>query len=135
MTFYKEKIPYNIKYIGTKGYSWHLYIDDVDRILDSLGLLFHRSEEKFIPDLYLYNDYNTRLEVLKGIMDGDGCANTKGAPILTTSSEQLKNSVMSLCRSLGLNCSCIKNNSINLPFYRISIYADLPIFKLPRKVQ
>lgn len=133
--FYKEVLPYQIKYIGTKGYSWHIYINNIDEILKSLGLLFCRSEDKFIPDIYLYNDYNTRLELLKGLMDGDGCANTNGAQILVTSSQQLKNTVMSLCRSLGLNCSYKKIRTKSLPCYRISIYADILIFKLPRKTE
>ena len=124
-----------MKYIGTKGYSWHLYIDNIDGILKSLGLLFCKSEDKFIPNIYLCNDYNTRLELLKGLMDGDGCASVKGAPVLVTSSKKLKDTVMILCRSLGLNCSYKKKNTTHLPSYRISIHTDIPIFKLPRKVQ
>ena len=143
--FYKTAIPYPIKYIGTKGYSWHMYINDIDIILKRLGLLHKNSLDKFIPDLYLYNDSNVRLELLKGLMDGDGCAYNKGAAIYITSSKQLKTDFMSLCRSLGINCKCVTyephitkspNNGkeyLSQTSYHIYIYADKSIFKLPRK--
>lgn len=135
MNFYKTVIPYPVKHIGNKGCSWNMYIDNIDILLDNLGLLHHRSENKFIPDIYKYNDYNIRLEVLKGLMDGDGCASTSGARVFTTSSTKLKDDVMSLCRSLGMNCSFKLYNTSNLPSYRVSIYTKDNIFKLPRKVQ
>ena len=135
MDFYRTVIPYPIKYIGNKGCSWHVYIDDIDILLGNLGLLHHRSEDKFIPDIYKYNDYNTRMEMLKGLMDGDGCASTNGARVFITSSAKLKDDIMSLCRSLGMNCSFKVCVTSNLPSYRISIYTESNIFKLPRKIQ
>lgn len=135
MDFYKTVIPYPVKYIGNKGCSWYVYIDDIDILLCNLGLLHHRSEDKFIPDIYKYNDYNTRMEMLKGLMDGDGCASTNGARVFVTSSVKLKDDIMSLCRSLGMNCSFKVCVTPNLPSYRISIYTESNIFKLPRKIQ
>lgn len=141
MEFYKKQIPYQVKYIGTKGYSWHLFIDNIDNVLQSLDLLHKDSYTKHIPDIYLYNDYNTRLELLKGLMDGDGCANTGGAPVYVTASEQLSLDLQTLCRSLGINCNCYKkySNYINKKgirsyHYRLSIFADQYIFKIPRKI-
>lgn len=142
--YYKEKIPYPIKYIGTKGYSWHLYKDNIDLQLEELGLLYKNSLNKFIPDLYLYNDYTTRLELLKGLMDGDGCAVNKGASVYITISPQLKDDIMLLCRSLGIKCQeqkgkpeglrkCPKKQYYCQQIYRVSISADIPIFSLPRK--
>lgn len=135
MDFYKTVIPYPVKYIGNKGCSWYVYIDDIDILLCNLGLLHHRSEDKFIPDIYKYNDYNTRMEMLKGLMDGDGCASTNGARVFVTSSVKLKDDIMSLCRSLGMNCSFKVCVTPNLPSYRISIYTESNIFKLPIKIQ
>lgn len=144
--FYKTVIPYQMKYIGTKGYSWHLYIDNIDIILDDLNLLHKNSQEKRIPIQYMYNDYNTRLELLKGLMDGDGCASKKGAQIYVTTSPALRDDVMSLCRSLGINCKaityaphkmCSPNNNKEYQcktIYHVQIYTDRCIFKLPRKV-
>lgn len=144
--FYKTVIPYQIKYIGSKGFCWHMYIDDIDKILDKLGLLYKDSSTKFIPDLYKYNDYQTRLELLKGLMDGDGYAGNTGASVYVTISEKLRDDIMELCRSMGINCSYRKQPSkrmqsptngktyISKVSYRIMLYTDMCIFKLPRKV-
>ena len=144
--FYKTVLPYPIKHIGTKGYSWHLYIDDIDVKLDSLDLLHKNSQEKHIPELYMYNDEAIRMELLKGLMDGDGCASRRGSQIYITTSEQLRDDIMSLCRSLGLNCKYIEYGEHTMispnnnkayqckPIYHVHIYTDKCIFKLPRKV-
>ena len=100
--FYKTIIPYEIKHIGNNGYSWHIYIDDIDKKLESLGLLHKNSQTKFIPDVYLYNDKNTRMELLRGLMDGDGCATKKGSNIYITISKKLAEDLILLCRSLGM---------------------------------
>ena len=145
--FYKNVIPYPMKYIGTKGFTYHLYIDNIYDKLKELGLLHKRSEDKFIPSIYLYNDYNTRLELLKGLMDGDGCAVKKGASIYITTSKQLKENIMLLCRSLGFKVieqTPKKEEYITSPTnnkkyltrqsYRVAIATNISIFKLPRKV-
>ncbi len=145
--FYKNVIPYPMKYIGTKGFTYHLYIDNIYDKLKELGLLHKRSEDKFIPSIYLYNDYNTRLELLKGLMDGDGCAIKKGASIYITTSKQLKEDIMLLCRSLGFKVieqTPKKEEYITSPTnnkkyltrqsYRVAIATNISIFKLPRKV-
>lgn len=147
--FYKRVIPYEMRYVGTKGYSWHLYIDNIDKELEMLGLLHKDSHNKFIPDIYLHNDYNTRLELLKGLMDGDGCA-TDGASVFVTTSERLAQDIQLLCRSMGIKTmqhkthgeydmiafnGSGKGNKIYKcsKAYRVAICADIPIFKLPRK--
>lgn len=147
MEFYKTVIPYEIKYIGTKGSSWHLYIDDIDIILNDLGLLYKDSSNNSIPDLYMYNDCHTRMELLKGLMDGDGCAVKQGASVYITTSPELRDNVMSLCRSLGINCkyttiapAVLINKDTGEHYntkehYRINIYTETCIFKIPRKVE
>lgn len=133
MDFYKSVIPYNIKYIGTKGTSWSLVKEGCKEIFKQQGLLNSRSESKFIPKEYLYNSYNNRLELLKGLMDGDGHATKNGGSVYVTSSKKLADDFMSLCRSLGFNCKNTKNKTTHLDSYKIVIYTDKKIFKLPRK--
>lgn len=146
--FYKTIVPYEIKHIGNKGYSWHVYIDDIDKKLDSLGLLHKNSQTKFIPDVYLYNDKNTRMELLRGLMDGDGCATKKGSNIYITISKKLAEDLILLCRSLGMYArynKCVEerdylfSNSDNTyrckKTYRIVITTNERIFNLPRKVE
>ena len=40
--------------------------------LEDLELLGTKSHTKFIPNLYKYNSVETRLEILRGILDTDG---------------------------------------------------------------
>ena len=146
--FYKTIVPYEIKHIGNKGYSWHVYIDDIDKKLDSLGLLHKNSQTKFIPDVYLYNDKNTRMELLRGLMDGDGCATKKGSNIYITISKKLAEDLILLCRSLGMYAryhKCVEerdhlfSNSGNTyrckKTYRVAVITNERIFNLPRKVE
>lgn len=131
MEFYKTKIPYETKYIGTKGYSWHIYIDNIDKKLEELNLLFTNSHTKFIPEVYLYNSYNVRMELLKGLMDGDGCAIKSQASVFVTVSKQLAKDIKTLCRGLGIKCW---DSNVD-KHYRINIAAEVPIFNLPRKIE
>lgn len=146
--FYKSVSPYTWKHIGNKGVSWHIFIDDIYSKLYELGLIGCSSKTKFIPDLYLFNDYQTRLELLKGLMDGDGCASHKGACVYITTSRRLADDVMLLCRGLGIkvieNAGREETDMVLSTdgkryhcsaSYRLAIGAKIPIFKLPRKIE
>lgn len=135
MDFYKTIIPYNIKYIGTKGFNWNLVIENCKKTFESLNLLHTRSETKFIPEIYLYNSREIRIELLKGLMDGDGHATKTGSAVYVTSSKRLSVDFMSLCRSLGFNCKSKRTKTSNLDSYKIIIYTDEKIFNLPRKIK
>lgn len=142
--FYKQVIPYEIKYIGNKGESWHLYKDEIENTLRQLNLVGCDSTTKFIPDIYKYNNKEVRLELLKGLMDGDGCAIKSGASVYITISPTLRDDVLWLCRSLGMSCSfsvqkCGYKNKNGKKIlcndgYRVVIYTEKCIFKLPRKI-
>jgi phosphate starvation-inducible PhoH-like protein len=77
----------------------------VTSTLRQLGLAGSRSNTKFIPASYLHNSAGVRHAVLQGLLDTDG------GPVLqagrtcrvqyTTTSEQLKDDVVFLVRSLG----------------------------------
>lgn len=68
--------------------------------LDDLGLRHHRSESKFIPDSYLWNDRDSRLALLQGLCDTDGSSYGSTSKF-TTTSERLASGVVFLVRSLG----------------------------------
>ena len=68
------------------------------------GLFGKTSEFKFIPKRYLYADVDTRLELLRGLMDTDGhCCGHGNSSYneYTTVSEQLADDMLELIRSLG----------------------------------
>lgn len=142
---YKNYIPYNwIKYNNTK-FGYNLNIPNFSNILKEYGLFFKKSEDKFIPKEYLYNSRSVRINVLKGILDSDGTVD-KGRIELTLSSKQLIEDVKWLCASLGINYTKerVKHTWYNNPngnkvhcldAYRLSIFSDIPLFKLPRKLE
>lgn len=58
---------------------------------------------KHIPDAFKYNNEETRLKVLAGILDSDGYYDRSGTYELTLKSEKLMGDVTYLCRSLGFS--------------------------------
>ena len=70
-----------------------------------LGLAGTRSNTKFIPDEYLYNDPDVRLAVLQGLLDTDGGPVRQTARScrvqFSTTSPRLRDDVIFLVRSLG----------------------------------
>ena len=80
---------------------WNMPIYGINKILKILGLSGCRSWEKFIPDLYKYNDPKKRLHLLRGLADTDGYCNKFGTTQFSSSSEQLANDFLWLVRSLG----------------------------------
>lgn len=60
-----------------------------------------RSEDKYIPDDYKYTDIESRKELLRGLIDTDGEVNNHGSIVYSTVSEQLRDDVLWLVRSLG----------------------------------
>ena len=73
----------------------------VKEALVGLGLWGRRSPDKFIPDLYLWNDTPTRLDLLRGLMDTDGCATRDRHLSFSSSSERLIEGVEFIVRSLS----------------------------------
>lgn len=79
--------------------------------LRSLGLWRLRSEEKFIPDVYLNAPREARLDVLRGLMDTDGWVERWGSARFCSTSERLANDVATLVRSVGGWCSVRQRRS------------------------
>ena len=103
-------------------------------VVKQLGLDYKNSHTKFIPDIYKYNTYNVRLNILQGLLDTDGTCPLKGCPTYCTVSNRLAEDVLEVARSLGINCN--KRISYNKygPIYEVVFYTNTPIFKLPRKL-
>ena len=76
------------------------------------GLYMHKSEDKFIPDIYKYNSIEIRLAILQGLIDSDGYI-PKGTPYITysTSSKQLAEDIVFLVHSLGGTCKCVEHTT------------------------
>ena len=70
--------------------------------LENLGLFGLSSHNKFIPDIYLYSDHESRIELLRGLLDSDGSVCSNGASAEFTSiSKKLASDVADIVHSLG----------------------------------
>ena len=100
ITFRIKKEGFERNAINEKG---HLVKENEITIkLEDLGLSGKRSYDKFIPEDYLHKaSINQRLELLKGLMDGDGTISETLTCEYSTSSEKLKDDFCYLVRSLG----------------------------------
>lgn len=73
-----------------------------DLFKDLMEVVGNRSYDKTIPDIYKFNDINTRFSVLSGLLDAIGSYNViTGRIKLSTASKKLADDVTELAYSLG----------------------------------
>lgn len=98
---------YTYKFIDTtkaykNGDSYYKYIQTKDFFKDLPELIGCKSHTKFIPDIYKYNSIKVRWLVLQGLFDTDGYIDSRKYQIsYSTTSEQLKDDIVEIIRSLG----------------------------------
>jgi len=72
------------------------------KYLEKLNLWNKKSEDKFIPNCYKFNNVENRIKLLRGLMDTDGSSSKDGLFIsYSSSSFSLKEDVKELVQSLG----------------------------------
>lgn len=109
------------------------------------GTFALKSPERFIPDQYKYNSVGKRRELLRGLLDSDGEANTAGSISFSSTSERLLKDVLWLARSLGAKgmlAETVKQTSYKSPTgekieckpcYRATINMDWNPFTVEHK--
>lgn len=116
-----------------KGYSKNHLVSS----LRELGLMGTKSDTKFIPKQYLYADIESRKELLRGLLDTDGCIKKGvGTGGYTTVSPQLAHDVEFLCRSLGLATEAKRyshSDSRYKDYYNVNINSPFNPFWIRRK--
>ena len=135
-----KHIPYNIEYSKFREITHRIHLIEEDsksyakKILDYYGLKNKKCHDKFIPKEYLYNSEENRYELLRGLMDTDGTCTKEHCIEYCTKSPQLKEDIMFLIRSLGMNCTCYKKIIKENVYYRVRIFAtNKSLFHLERK--
>lgn len=120
-------------------------INPIRRELEVLGLEGHNCYNKFIPDIYKYSSIETRVEVLRGLMDTDGNCKTTGEASFATTSKRLAEDVIEIVRSLGgranlksrergpINVMGVDCNSVTSYQFTISLPNKYNPFYLSRK--
>jgi replicative DNA helicase len=113
----RESLPNGVHLVYAGGCDWRITRtsstekNPLTNAMLSLGLMGARSETKFVPEIYMKADKNTRLSVLRGLMDTDGWVEKCGAVLFSSSSQQLAKDVQELARSLGYWCSIKEKNT------------------------
>ena len=102
--------------------------------LKELGLKGKRSEDKFIPQEYMYAMGSSRLSLLQGLMDTDGSYSNHGAEFYS-SSKTLAYQVIELVQSLGgiAKIRCKKTTHLDSYIVRVLLPEHLNPFILKRK--
>jgi len=79
------------------------------------------SPQRYVPDIYKYNLPKVRAEVLRGLLDTDGCVASYGTAIFSSSSKRLRDDVAWLCRSLGGKALCNNKETTHLTAWTASL--------------
>ena len=83
----------------------YFYDADLRKGVGLLGLDGSRAWNKHVPEAYMVCPLEMRWELIRGLMDTDGYADSRGHCSYTTTSEQLAKDVQWLGRSLGFKCN------------------------------
>lgn len=86
---------------------WRILSKTLKQKIIELGLDNKLSIDKHIPKDYLYSSIEHRRLLLAGLLETDSWTDKKGRQHLVTSSKQLKNDMLELCRGLGYHTSFI----------------------------
>jgi deoxycytidine triphosphate deaminase len=94
---------------------------------------------KHVPEQYLRASVPQRLALLQGLMDSDGSIDEHGRCEFVSTNELLAEAVAELAASLGLRPKRRKKtarlNGVDCgPAYQVKFVPDIPVFRLPRKV-
>ncbi|EMX1381657.1 terminase family protein [Salmonella enterica] len=91
---------------------------------------------KHIPEEYIFNTKEIRLELLKGLMDTDGyCSKDGNTQQFYSVDKKICEQVQLLLSTLGIkNTLSFKDNEFN-GCYVITFSTDVEVFKLPKKLE
>lgn len=136
---YVRRVWGNIGYNKFKKGAWYLNLNGFKAIRETLRTV---NNERHIPVEYLHNSRKNRLQLLAGIIDGDGYRHRDSFEIICKDvkfAEQIKY----LCRSLGLSISdnskkgTIASTGFSAEYRRLFIWGkteDIPNIVTSKKV-
>lgn len=146
-----EQMGWIVKKASEKNFTWYFakkekqnnQFDKInvwveDFLIEHPELINCKSEDKFIPNSYLFDSIENRFELLNGLLDSDGSVDIKGRISYTTNSIKLRDNIVELAQSLGFKISIRVDSHKNTSIcYNIGITGrpedKVKLFKLPRK--
>ena len=136
-----KELGYDLHEYKRAGCSQYIMRGLIGKIKD-LGLYGKKADNKEIPEDYLYNTVENRLELLRGLMDTDGCVyGRKGreSSVFYSTSKKLAEGVVFLCQSLGGRAKIVvKKGKEGRPNDSYLVFVRLPLFNpfyMPRKAE
>ena len=113
--------------------------------LQNLNIHGLKSEDKFIPDIYLNSSFNQKVQLIHGLMDTDGYITPTGSASFSSSSIKLIQGLQEIIWSIG-GIAEIKEKKSNYKYlyeknikkhYQLNIRISTPeiLFSLPRKLE
>jgi ATP-dependent Zn protease len=94
-------LPGTDSLVRKSRYDWSLIGGTTRVLLKEMGLFGCYSYEKFIPEEYLWTGAESRLSLLRGLMDTDGTVDKRGVIEFHTTSPRLAEGVRLLVQSFG----------------------------------
>ena len=130
--------------ISTLSHKFGYGLKGLSQQIISLSLNGKTCENKFIPNDYLFNNYDCRLSVLKGLMDTDGSVDKRdGTCEFNSASKELAEGLAFIVRSIGGQAKIRKRSSFYrndegekvqcLDSYRVRVISPVCPFRLERK--
>ena len=146
-----KRLPFEHKLKPFKENQYHLCgvnnTNLVIREFNEYGLMGLKSENKFIPNVYLFSDVEDRINLLQGLLDTDGYCSKNGTIQYYSVSKKLIDGVKELVQSLGgvarlsskIGKYKLPDNTIKYCkecfILTINLPSDIIPFKLKRKIE
>jgi hypothetical protein len=91
---------------------------------------------KYIPNEYIFNDVETRISLLQGLMDTDGTVEKNGVCRFYQSDEKFIKQVRLLLSTLGIKSTLGCKKTTHKDAYTLCFTtSDFDVFRIPRKLQ
>lgn len=139
---YRKNSDSNYNWTFKSVYENHKNVWVEDILKDYPSLWQAKSENKFIPEDYLFGSPQQRFDLLAGLLDTDGSIDERGRISFTTISPMLRDNLIELCESLGMICTYGIDKRVDKyttgECYNVHIQAKkedkVRMFKLTRKL-
>lgn len=139
---YKKNKANNYSWYFESNFEGHKNVWVEDILKQYPELWNKKSEDKFIPQEFLFGSIEQRFDLLAGLLDTDGSIDEKGRINFTTISPKLRDNIIELCESLGMTCSYLTDKRSDKyttgECYNVHILAPsenkIKMFKLARKL-
>lgn len=95
---------YSVSKIPSHDISYIISGNSINEKFKELNLHGKKAWTKFIPEIYKMASLEDRMELLRGLMDTDGCVDKLGRLYFTTTSKRLAEDMQWVIRSLGGRC-------------------------------